>query len=269
MSTFVDAIAEKLATLSSDSIHSKNSTVFFLTSENNKYKLAEGLVIQTKGNNLQIKNFDTSKVAHAISEKGTYFWISKNKVAYSLKGAESLFKKELGIVEPIQKKSSYLTAAKKVAWWNTYDKADFSKISNRDVNTKVTAFLQDFLDSFEIHGRYNLKFDRVRNASNDDTTGYITKGDVCVDIDITSISGVKVAANVIVPIRNGSLIEPSILFYNGTSKIIAQSAFDEITNNNTFMKNPVRNMEDVVSPKLLEYYQNTKYPIVQFGQFAI
>lgn len=334
--SFIDKITTKLINLNKDSIHLQDSTVFFLTSENSKYNLSEGQVIQSKGNKLQIKRLATTaekltneeqwkwlpqvrrkhlltvlpmfsnnmtkklfdelgelsllefnqlpikvtheiadyfnkianvpKVAHAISEKGNYFWIATDKIAYSIKDAEILFKKELGIVKPVQKKSSYLSVTKKANWGNMFQEDTFNKISNRNVQQKITAFLQNYLQNFDIHGRYAIKFDRLRNASTNDS-GYLNKADVHVGLEIRSISGVKVVAELVVPVRNGEFVEPSVITYNGMSHIIAQSAFDEITNNNTFMRSPQKSFSENMSPKLVEHYRNTKIPLVQFGMF--
>ena len=265
--SFIDKIATKLVSMSKDSTHVKNSTVFFLTSENTKYSLSEGQIIQDRGDKLQIKKSDNCKVAHAISEKGNYFWIDSNKVAYSIRGAEKLFSKELDIAEPVQKKSSYLSVVKKASWGNMCQDVNSTKISNRNVQHKITAFLQNYLQNFEIHGRYAIKFDRLKNASNNDN-GYINKADVHVGLEIKSISGIRVVAELVVPVRDGSFIEPSVIIYNGVTKVIAQSAFDEITSNNTFQRSPQRNFADVISPKMMEYYRDTKIPHVQFGQFS-
>lgn len=264
--SFLDKIATKLVNLSKDSSYIQDSTIFFLTSENNKYNLSEGQVIQAKGSKLQIRKSESLKVAHAISEKGNYFWISSDKVAYSIRDAEILFKKELGIVELLQKKSSYLSVTKKANWGNLYQENTFNKISNRNVQQKLTGFLQNYLQNFEIHGRYAIKYDRLRNASTNEN-GYINKADVHVGLEIRSISGVKIVADLVVPVREGEFVEPSVITYNGTSHIIAQSAFDEITNSNTFQRSPQRSFAEVMSPALVEHYRNTKIPLVQFGMF--
>ena len=155
-------------------------------------------------------------------------------------------------------------------WLLSYSNMDDEEpLTNKNVYTKVIGFVNEFLSDYELPGNTEIKFDRLRNASYiDNTFEKLDSADVALNVEFQTLSGIKVRAEMTVPIKNGEFVEPSILFIDGNSRIISQTTFDDITKKGTFTRKVFKNPEDIVTPDMLKTYQDVELPVVSMGMYS-
>ena len=171
------------------------------------------------------------------------------------------------------KKITYKTSKKDnlslKGWLLSYSNMDEEPLTNKNVYTKVIGFVNEFFSDYELPGRTEIKFDRLRNASYvDNTFEALDSADVALNVEFLTLSGIKVRAEMTVPVKNGEFVEPSVLFINGNSRIISQTTLDDITKKGTFTRQLFKNPEDIVTPEMLKSYQDIELPVVSMGMYS-
>ena len=131
-------------------------------------------------------------------------------------------------------------------------------------------FARKFLSNYRFPIAPDITYTAVRNASTDANNCTID-GDALITVNFRTLSGVKKAADLIIPIRAGELIEPSTVQVDGTSYIVSQSAIDNIIKSATFYNKPA--VGDVFSNPLdrstTKKLEKSKLPTINRGMFSI
>lgn len=186
--------------------------------------------------------------------------------------AEDLFltyDEALASIEMEPKQSSYLGVVPKHhnrrAWLT--NTTNFDNLKRNNMYAASIEFMSKFLNEFEIPCRYEIKLDGIKNASYGEAEAII-KGDINLEVNLKTISGIKIRGEVILPIREGKFVEPSVIFIDGEPHIIAQSTFNEINAYNTLSRPWYNNRtEQLFSNELLQKYKNNTFPIVKTHLF--
>ncbi len=156
------------------------------------------------------------------------------------------------------------TSLSRRAFW------DMSKIdetlTSKNVYQKAVAYTREYFSDFEIPAKFDVSFNTIRKASYVDNK--LDSGDVTVEIQLRTISGVKLKASTIIPIRDGKFLEPSTLEVNGRNRIISQSTFDEIIADGTFFRKLRRNPESIYTSEMNKYLEESEVPSVSFGVYG-
>lgn len=189
-----------------------------------------------------------------------------NRVGEKLSQLEDL--KEQGRPKKGLSKNYTSGVVQKRGWNIEENSASDNKVTSKSVYKKAVTFARDFLNNFNVGGRVDIKFNTVRNASYTEK-GIIENGDINLDVQIRTLSGVKIKGELNIPIRSSQLLEPSVIIINGNARVIAQSTFDDIVKRGTFKRNRFKGPEQLVNPELLKRYQNNEYPYVNFGEFGV
>lgn len=263
MSNFLDKISDEIVA----KIPLKviiGSTVYYKT----RGGTSQGEVVQfdKSGTQVLVRSLNSEYPMNIILHEGGAFWTQASKIFLTVgELEESLGHKEEKVAS---KKSDYLSGVvQKKAWYFSPDEDYFEDLTDKNIYHKAISFLHEFLSNYDLNGRASIKFDNLKNASFKEG-GKVTKGDVNTTLQIKTISGVKLNAEIVIPVREGKLIEPSIIFLDGNPRIIAQTTFDEIVKSGTFKRKFNRDPEDILSPELIQMYQEQEYPLVQFGVFG-
>ena len=153
--------------------------------------------------------------------------------------------------------------------WNLPDKEE-EILTSKNVYHKVVGFVHEFLSNYEVPGIVDIKVDRLRNAAYEDNSvdRKLSSADIILGLLFQTMSGVKINAEMIVPVRKGEFVEPSTFFIEGNSRIIAQSTFDDIAKKGRIKRQPFKNPEDIVSPDILKKYQQLELPFMSTGLYS-
>lgn len=107
------------------------------------------------------------------------------------------------------------------------------RLTSQNVGQAAISMVREILDQYSLPNRPNLGYSGIRAArlaSNNKIDG----GVITVHAEFRTRTGVNVGIDVPVEVREGQLIEPSVVVVNGSPRIIAQSTFDDIVSHNTF-----------------------------------
>ena len=131
-------------------------------------------------------------------------------------------------------------------------------------------FARKFLSNYRFPIAPDITYTAVKNASTDDNNCTVD-GDVLITVNFRTLSGVRKAADLIIPVRSGELLEPSTFQIDGTSYIVSQSAIDNIIKSATFYNKPA--IGDVFSNPLdretVKKLEKSKLPTFNRGMFSI
>lgn len=259
-------IGEKLLKISNTKNASIGDIVFFLKEGNT---IGEGTLHDFDDNMAEVFSSDMTtdeKVANAVYQDNDSIILPSDKVFASLEELKGHYY-EIFSEKTISKKSDMCSVVPKKKAWTINEESYKENLTNKTIYSKVVAFVTNFLSNFDIPARFEIKFHTVKNASYKEG-GYIEKGDVNLGLELRTISGVKIKAELVVPVRNNQLIEPSIIFVNGCTRIIAQSVFDDIVATNTFTHQLYKGPERFVNREMLRLYQDSKVVTVNPGVFG-
>lgn len=264
----LNKLGEKLLKFSDVKHASIGQTIFFLKESGLEYGVGEGMVQGHSDDLVEVSNIEDSKAlaVDAVCQENNSALIPSDKIFASTEDLKSFYPEIFEITT--SKKSDICTVVPKKKAWSINQESFKENLTDKTIYPKVIAFVKNFLSEFKIPARLDISMHSVRNASYLDG-GYIDSGDVSLGIDLRTISGVKIHAEMIVPVRNNQLIEPSILFINGTPRIIAQSVFSDLVDQNTFSHKLYKGPERFVSPDMLRVYQESKITTVNPGVFGI
>jgi len=127
--------------------------------------------------------------------------------------------------------------------------SDALTLDNVDVSAEF--FLHSFINRFETP-IFDVKYNISRDASFKEKGEEIDNIDIDMELVFKSMSGVKTSAQCTVRVREGRFIEPSIMKYNGSMRLISQDVFDEIERETTFHY-PIRNLFSIFPNKDTTY----------------
>lgn len=262
----INKIGEKLLKLGEVKNTFVGDTVFFLKEGN---AIGEGELTPDWEDGIArvLKTEPTDIAIDAIAEAGHVSMIPENKIFSSVDELKDFYS-DLFEEKIEAKKSDICTVVPKRKAWNINEESFKENLTDKTIYPKVIAFVTNFLSEFNIPARFKLKFHSVRNASYSEG-GYIDSGDISLGLDLVTISNVKIHADMVVPVRDNKLIEPSIMFLNGSPRVIAQSLFDDIVSDNTFSHQLYKGPERFVSPEMLKLYQDSKITTVNTGVFGL
>lgn len=265
MSFDLDKVGEKLLKLSGEKNASIGETVFFLKEGDT---IGEGVLQNYTEDFAEVSDIEDTTVnaVEAVHQEDQCAIIPADKVFASINELKDsypdIFKKNTS------KKSDICTVVPKRRAWSINQESFKENLTDKTIYPKVIAFVTNFLSAYDVPARFKVKVHSVRNASYLEG-GYIDSGDLGIGLDLVTISGVKIHAEMTVPVRNNQLIEPSILFIDGRPRVIAQSVFSDLVKQNTFSHQLHRGPERFVSPELLKLYQESKIVTVNPGMFGM
>jgi hypothetical protein len=108
-------------------------------------------------------------------------------------------------------------------------------VDRKRLPQEAIRLVSDFLATLVWPMMPQLVYKGVRTASRDeDTPVEDADAQVLIAAKITTVSGVRREVEVPVVVRNGKLLEPSVMMVDGVPRIIAQSLVDELTRGGTF-----------------------------------
>ena len=135
---------------------------------------------------------------------------------------------------------------------------------------QAVRFARKFLSNYTFPIAPDISYTAVKNASTDDNNCTVD-GDALITVNFRTLSGVKKAADIVIPIRNGELLEPATIQVDGRSYIVSQSAIDSIIKSATFYNKPI--IGDVFSNPLdrntNKKIEKSKLPTFNRGMFSI
>jgi len=127
-----------------------------------------------------------------------------------------------------------------------YTRKVAAKLTTQNVGVHALSMVRDVLSAYAIPNQPKLGYSGMRNIRKASASNTIDNGVISIHAEFRTNSGVNVGIDVPVEIREGALIEPSVIVYNGSPRVIAQSTFDTLVSNNTFYHN--LNTRDMYSP---------------------
>ncbi len=265
----INKIGEKLLKLSEVKNASIGQTVFFLKEGSTGYDIGEGTLQGFSDNFAEVSDIEDATVnaVDAVYQEDMGALIPPDKVFASVEELKSFYT-DIFSEKKAETKSDFCTIVPKRKAWNINQESFKENLTDKTIYPKVVAFVTNFLSNFDIPARFEIKMHGVRHASYLEG-GYIDCGDISIGMDMRTISGVKIHAEMIVPVRNNQLIEPSILNINGTPRVIAQNVFSDLVKQNTFNHQLHKGPERFVSPELLKLYQDSKIVTVNPGVFGL
>lgn len=262
MSNFLNQIGEDL--LQSQKIQQTvkdswkiGSTVFFITKQ---ATIGEGQIVDVEGGRNNEFFVEVEKTNNSFTNRSSFLENDRTFKANS----DTLYASFDEIEAVLQNENK-----KEVKAWTLQNTNTVEHLTDKNVYKKAVEFTKEFLTSnFEMRGRYEVTFNNLKNASFKEG-GLVDKADILLSLNFKTISGVKVKTELMLPLRKGSFVEPSVLFFNGNSRILAQTTLDDIASENSFVTKLSRNPERTYQYDILQKYLNTTYPKVQRGLFEL
>lgn len=144
-------------------------------------------------------------------------------------------------------------------------------LTTQNAGPKALDMVRQILGNYTLPNKPVLGYSGVRNlrsASNNK----LQSGVVTIHAEFKTRTGVNVGIDVPVEIRDGELVEPSVVVMNGQPKIIAQSSFDTIIEYNS-ARGP-ESLRDMYDPPMTKHHNqmaldNRKQNVrVNKGMFA-
>jgi hypothetical protein len=147
------------------------------------------------------------------------------------------------------------------------------RLTTQNAGLMAVAMARELFDNYRLPTQPKLSYSGLRNGKTARNSSKLQDGVITVHASFRTFSNVVVDLDVPFEIHEGKLLEPSVVIHNGAPRIIAQSTFDHIVENNTaFDTLPVREMYsqplDHHTAKE-QYSQRTKVPRVDRGMFSV
>jgi len=136
----------------------------------------------------------------------------------------------------------------------TFDLTDRDTNKRLDVphnaRIKAISIVSDLLDSFGLPSKAKLEYlGTVKKATTKD--GTIKDGILKVGATISTLLGHRIAIDVPVIVRDKSLLEPAVFFYDGSPYVLCKQAIDQLVKRGTLDK-AVAERKNMYSPPLME-----------------
>jgi len=110
----------------------------------------------------------------------------------------------------------------------------FDQMDSKSAGLKGVEFLSQYLTKFSWPMAPDIGYRGMKHAKSADD-GSIVEGMAMFGIKTKTASGINMEFEIPLVIRQGSLLEPSVMLVNGTPKIICQAEIDVLLNAATFM----------------------------------
>lgn len=107
------------------------------------------------------------------------------------------------------------------------------RLTSQNVGPQAIAMVRQIFDAYSLPNRPKLGCSGVR-AARLASNNKVDAGVITVHAEFRTKTGVNVGIDVPVEVRGGELIEPSVIVFNGSPRVIAQSTFDNVVASNTF-----------------------------------
>lgn len=142
------------------------------------------------------------------------------------------------------------------------------KLTANNLSYQAVSFTRGFLANYSFPICPNIKFNAVKNASQDEEDNF--SGDVQLSLEFRTISGVIKRADIVIPVKGGAFLEPSTFQVDGSTYIIAQSSIDEIVKHATFYENvPLKSVYGGPVPQgMFDSLKDKKIPKANWGLFS-
>lgn len=174
------------------------------------------------------------------------------------------------IVSKTAKIANSLKGVFQLQGWTIPGVEEYEFLTSKNVYHKAVNFVNEFLSNYDMPGRADVKFNRMRNSAyvGGSVDKEVTAGDITLDVQFLTLSGMRVNAELTIPIRDGQFIEPSTLFIDGNSRVIAQSTFDDVARKGRVVRQMTKNPEDILTPDMVKRYQEFELPVVSTGMYS-
>lgn len=125
---------------------------------------------------------------------------------------------------------------------NADRKAANYKLTTQNAGPKALELVRDIFDNYTLPSRPKFGYSQIRSARHA-SNNKVEAGVITISASFMTRTGVNVNIDVPVEIRDGEMLEPSVVVYNGAPRVIAQSTFDSLTErNSTYEDEPLRKM---------------------------
>lgn len=147
------------------------------------------------------------------------------------------------------------------------------KLTTQNAGLSAVAMVRGIISHYRLPSEPKLGYSGIRNVRTAANSSKVTDGVVVVTASVRTPTNVYINFDVPIEIRDGELLEPSVIVHNGAPRVIAQSTFDEITTRHTAHEiMPVREMyskplDKKVSDQL--YSQRVKMTRKMPGMFSV
>lgn len=111
-------------------------------------------------------------------------------------------------------------------WSHESDRDSTRKIQGH-AGTAASLYVAETLGDFNIPGSVRTRFVGMERSAGHGGHG-ITEGVLTVDVEIQPVRGITQTIEVPVYVRNGHMLQPGLLYHEGTPYILAQSSINEI-----------------------------------------
>lgn len=147
------------------------------------------------------------------------------------------------------------------------------KLTTQNAGQHAVQVARDLLNSFRMPSMPKLSYSGIRNAKTAQSSSKLEDGVVTVFAEIRTISGVNVGFDIPMEIREGELMDPSVVVIDGAPRIIAQSTFDDLVERSTMYDlPPVRELYSAPIPQNAAsdaYGNRMKMKRVNTGLFSL
>lgn len=121
-----------------------------------------------------------------------------------------------------------------------------SKITRQNVGSSAINFISDYFAEYRLPGIPKYVYSGARVANIDSGKSEISEAVITVSANMKTNSGVRVDFEVPIQVRAGQFLDPSIIVVDGLPKVIAQSTFDTLNDQNSIFD--LRSERKIFSP---------------------
>jgi hypothetical protein len=108
-----------------------------------------------------------------------------------------------------------------------------TRLTSQNVGKAAIDLVRDMLGSYILPNRPDLGYSGLRSVRLIQNNK-IAEGVITIHAEFRTRTGINVGIDIPVEVREGQLMEPSVVVVDGSPRIVAQSTFDAIVANNTF-----------------------------------
>lgn len=117
------------------------------------------------------------------------------------------------------------------------------KLTTQNAGLSAVAFVRGIISHYRMPSEPKLGYSGIRNVRTAAHSSTVMDGVIIVTASVRTPSNVYINFDIPVEIRDGQMLEPSVIVHHGAPRVIAQSTFDEITTRHTAHEvKPVREM---------------------------
>lgn len=118
-----------------------------------------------------------------------------------------------------------------------------SRLNTQNAGVQAVALAREVFDGYTLPSYPKLTYSGIRGVHTAANSNSVEDGVVTVHAEFRTRSGINIGLDVPIEIRDGELLEPSVVVHEGSPRVIAQSTFDDISSRNTIYEDqPIRAM---------------------------